>query len=1095
MSTPSLRRALPRLLALFAITAPTWAQTKLLRFPDLHGDSVVFCYAGDLWVASTDGGTARRLTAHPGLELFPKISPDGTQVAFTGQYEGDEQVYVIPLAGGRPKRLTWYPADGPFPARWGYDHHVYGWTPDGRGVLFRSVRDSHSIAEPRLFTVSVEGGLPSALPMPVAGSGSFSGDGRRLAYTPLFRDFRSWKRYEGGWAQDIYTFDLATNETRNISNHVRSDRDPMWVGDGICFSSDRDDKLNLYRFDTKTAQLTQLTSHTDWDVRWPESDGQSRIVYELGGELRILEIASGTSRPLSIFVPEDGLSSQPELISVSDRIEDYDLSPGGERALFVARGDVFSAPSKDGRTRNLSRTPGAHEREASWSPDGHWVAYVSDISGEEEIWRTAQDGSGEPERLTENDGGRLYDLVWSPDSESIAYSDKEGRLKVLDLESRGVHVVHDEIYGRIADHSWSPRSGYLAFSASDATGYRSIYIWSRANGETRRITDEYFTESSPTWDPEGNFLYFLADHSFAPQICSIEWNFAVDRETNVYALGLRKDSPHPFPPKNDEVDADKEEEGNEDEGDEKEEDSEEEEETGPISIDFDGLAERVARFPIAADNIGSLQATKNGVLFTRGGPFYYGRSADVSSTLLAYSIEDREETEIAKDISGWALSADLEKVLVRRSGAFEIYPSAGGEAQGVSTDGLVAERVPREEWAVIFDEVWRRFRDYFYVENMHGYDWNALREQYRPLLAHVAHRSDLNYLISEMIGELNVSHAYIAGGDENLPDRTPVALPGARFVPDEASGLLRIGRILPGQNTESRYRSPLTELGVDVAEGDYVLSINGQSLRLGDNPYRLLRNPSGQHVELQVSSTPSLDDARTVYFEGLSSESSLHYLNWVAGNRRRVAEATDGRVGYLHVPDMGANGIREFIKWYYGQVRKEGLVIDVRGNGGGNVSQMLIERLSRKLLGLDYARANDHPFTYPAVVFHGHMVCLLNEHSASDGDIFPWTFRRVGLGPLIGKRSWGGIIGISGHGPLMDGGSVSVPQYGNAAPDGTWAVEGYGVAPDIEVENDPAALLAGRDPQLERGIQEVLARMAAEPKALAPAPEAPVKSY
>ncbi len=1099
--------------ALLAAAAPSAAQTKLLRFPDIHGDRVVFSYAGDLWFASTAGGQATRLTAHPGLELFPRFSPDGSQIAFTGQYDGDEQVYVIPAAGGVPRQLTYYPARGPLAPRWGYDNQVYDWAPDGRAVLFRSLRYSTDLSDSRLFLADVDGGLPVPLAMPESGAGDLSPDGTRVVYSPLFRDFRTWKRYEGGWAQELYIFDRETHVVERVTTHRRADRDPMWIGNAIYFTSDRTGTLNLYSYDLGSREIMQLTDSRTWDVRWPGDDGADRIVYELNGELEIYSISAGTSQPIPITVPDDGLAMRPARVSAARLIEDAELSPKGERALLVARGDVFTAPIENGPVRNLTRSSSAHDKWARWSPDGRRIAFVSDASGEDEIYLVAQDGSGEPEQLTSGGQGMRYAPEWSPAGTHLASSDKDGRLIVVDVETREVIEVADEPRGPLRDYTWSPNGGYLAFSMTDPTEFSSIWVWSLAERRLHRITDEYFHEWNPAWDPDGEFLYYLSDRQFAPQLGSFEWNYLVDRETGVYALALRTDVGHPLPPESDEVelaeagDDDAAGEGDADEGaggegegeageagDEEEADGADEDGNEPIVIHFDGLAKRVARLPMTFDNYFGLSAVSGGVLVIRGGPSYYGRRSDVRAALRRFTFEDRETDTIANRIGGYAVSRDGEHVLVREGRDWKVYPAAGGDARTVSTAGLMVDREPREEWAQIFDEVWRRFRDFFYVENMHGYDWEALRDRYRPLLAHVAHRSDLNYVIGEMVAELNVSHAYISGGDWETPDRPEVALPGAVFELDRDAGRYRISEIFSGHNEEPQYRAPLTEIGVDARVGDYVLAIDGEDLAGADNPYRLLRHRADRPVSLTLNDQPAAEGAREVVFNPVTQERRLRYLTEVEANRRKVSEMTDGRVGYLHVPDMGADGIQEFIKWFYGQIRKEGLVIDVRGNGGGNVSQMLIERLGRTVLGTRFARTYDTPGTYPATAFHGHLVCILDEDSASDGDIFPYRFREAGLGPLIGKRSWGGVIGITNHGPLLDGGSVNVPQFGTNAVDGSWVVENVGVEPDIEVDNDPQSVIAGRDPQLERAVEEVLRMIRDNPMSLPDRPAPPVKT-
>jgi tricorn protease len=1066
------------------------AQTKALRFPDIHGDKVVFSYGGDLWVASTSGGLARRLTAHPGIEYFAKFSPDGKWIAFTGQYDGDEQVYVIPADGGTPKQLTYYPSQGPLPSRWGYDHQVYGWTRNGKSVLFRSLREGWSVAQSRLFTVPVAGGLPIALPMPESGAGSFSPDGKRVVYSPLFRDFRTWKRYQGGWAQDLYIFDLASHALEKITDHPRTDRDPMWIGDKVYFASDRDGTLNLYVFDLKSKQTKQLTSSKKWDVRWPSTDYKDQIVFEMDGELYVFDIKSGKERKLNITVPDDGLNRRPSRISVSNLIGGFDLSPRGQRAVIVGRGDIFTVPIEKGPTRNLTNSSNAHDKHGRWSPDGRKIAYISDRSGEEEVWLVNQDGSGKPEQLSSGHQAMLYAPEWAADGKRLAFSDKDGKLYVLTLADKQEVVVADESRGQLFDYTWSADGGHLAFSLSNPGGTRSVHIWSVADGQLRRVTDPMFNAYGPAWDPEGNYLWYLSNREYQPQIGGVEFNFLLNRSVGIFGVALRTDVKNAFAPESDEVTIEEEkkpEPAKAKEGEKKD----------YLKIDFDGLGQRVTRVRIDADNFGGLAAVKGHLLYVVSGAPFYGRESYAPNVLKSYSLRERRESTVAERIDGYAVSADGSKALVRVGQEFRLYdlPSRpGAQPKSVSTREMMQDRIPVEEWTQIFDEVWRRFRDFFYVKNMHGYDWKALREQYRPQLKDVGHRADLNYILGEMVSELNVSHAYIAGGDYQVPPRPRVGLLGARFVLDPAAGRYRIASILPGQNEEERYRSPLTEIGVDVKVGEYVLAIDGQDLAGDDNPYRLLRHKGDRPVQLLVNNKLSSEGARTVTVVPRTSETDLNYLAWITTNRQRVEKLTAGKVGYIHIPDMGANGIREFIKQYYAQIRKEGMVVDVRGNGGGNVSQMVIERLRRQLLATGFSRTNDEATTYPGTVFHGSLVCLLNENSASDGDIFPYMFRRAGLGPLIGKRSWGGVIGITNRGTLVDGGMVNVPEFGFATADGKWDIEGHGVDPDIVVENDPKSVIAGNDPQLERGVAEVLKRMKENPKKLPSRPADPVKT-
>ena len=1094
--------------SIFVVSHAASAQTKLLRFPDIHADKVAFTYGGDLWTAPAAGGTAVRLTAHPGLELFAKFSPDGKWIAFTGQYDGDEQVYVIPSTGGVPRQLTYYPAKGPFAPRWGYDNQVYGWTNDGKRVVFRSHRDGWSNPLTRLYAVSMEGGPAEPLPMPESGAGSFSPGGNKLVYSPRARDFRTEKRYAGGQANQLYIFDTETYEAKLITDNPRANRDPMWIGNTIFFNSDRDGKFNLYGYDLGSGKTAQVTHFKDWDVRWPSTDRDRRIVYERNGELEIYDIKAHKSTPISITVPDDGLARRPSRIAAANLIENAGLSPKGERAVFAARGDIFSVPAEKGPTRNLTNSSNAHDKWPAWSPDGTQIAFVSDASGEEEIWLAPQDGSKKPQQLTTGGKAMRYQPEWSPDGKKIAFSDKDGKLFIVTVADKSIQQIADSKLGEIRDFQWAPKGSYLAFSMGDRNEVTALYIWSGKDSQVRRVTDRYFDAFSPAWDPDGNYLYFLSKREFAPLISGVEFNFATARDRGIFAMALRRDVKHPFPPQSDEVSIAKEDakpdspkpDANKPEPPKPDAPKTEAVKTKPpadMTIDFDNIERRVARVPVDAANYMGLMAKNGHLLYVTGPQFYYGRQPDTRPALKIYSFKDRKETNLLDEVAGVQLSQDGSKLLVRQQGGWSLMdatPTGAAGKKPVSTAGMFVDRVPAEEWSQIFDEVWRRYRDFFYAPNMHGFDWEGLRKQYKPLLGYVAHRSDLNYVISEMIAELTVQHAYIDGGDFQIPPRPRVALPGARFELDKASNRFKIAKIFEGQNEEDIYRSPLTEIGVDAKVGDYVLSINGQELTGKDDPYRFLRNVADNPVALTLNSKPSMEGSRIVNYRPITDETNLIYLDWVATNRRRVEEATGGKVGYIHVPDMGGPGIREFIKWYYPQIRREGMIVDVRGNGGGNVSRMLIERMRRKLLAAQFSRTVDMPNTYPDAVFVGPMVCLLNENSSSDGDIFPAMFREAGLGPLIGKRSWGGVVGISNHGQLIDGGTVNVPEFGFANTKGEWIIEGHGVDPDIVVENDPRSVIQGKDPQLERGIAEVVSRMKTNPGKLPVRPPDPIKS-
>ena len=1115
---------------LLFFTASISAQTKLLRFPDIAGDRVVFTYASDLWISTANGGTATRLTAHPGMEVFAKFSPDGKWIAFTGQYDGDEQVYVMPSGGGEPKQLTFYPARGPLTPRWGYDNQVLGWTNDGKSIVFRSQRDSWSLPISRLYKVSPTGGAAEPLPMPEGGSGDFSPDGAKMVYSPRSRDFRSEKRYGGGQANTLWIYDLQTADAKKISEGVRVSRDAMWIGDKIYYNSDRDGKFNLYAYDVPTAKSAQITTFKDWDVRWASSDDANRIVYERNGELEILDTKSNKPTKLNIFVPDDGVHKRARTINAAQFMENVALSPKGERVLFGARGDIFSAPVEKGGTRNLTHSSNAHDKFPRWSPDGSRVAFVSDRTGEDEIWTIAQDGLSLPEQLTSGGNAQRYAPDWSPDGKRIVFSDKDGKVFILTIADKKLTQIADAPRGQTTDYEWSPKGNYVAFSYSSSNGFSSVYIYDVQNNKLNRVTDQMFNSFNPAFDPSGDYLYFLSNREFAPQISNTEFNFATNRSTMIYAISLRKDVKNPFPFESDEVTIAAEQKPKEDADKLKPEDEfkpKPQDEKQPMkdvkpspspspnvsptpsdaprrnvqsakpeTIDFDGIVARVTRVPLPPENYGGLSAKTGHLVYFVGAPFYYGRQSDRQPSVRIFAFKDRKETTLLEGINSYSLSSDGSKIIIGQGATYTLMdatPQGANTKKPVSTAGLVAEINPSEEWNQIFNEVWRRYRDWFYVPNMHGYNWAQVRDQYKTWLPFVAHRSDLNYVIGEMISELTVQHAYIEGGDFNLPPRPRVALAGARFEVDKNANRYRISKIFEGQNEEEIYRSPLTEVGVDTRVGDYILQINGEDVTTEKDIYQYLRNRADAPVLLTINSTPNLQGARQISYRPITDESNLVYLDWTQGNRRRVSEMTNGRVAYLHVPDMGANGIREFIKWYYPQLDKEGLVVDVRANGGGNVSRMLIERLRRKVLGVNFSRTNDEATTYPDGVFAGPMSAILNENSSSDGDIFPYMFREAGLGPLIGKRSWGGVVGITNRGPLIDGGGVSVPEFGLVNLKGEWVIEGYGVDPDIEVENDPKSVIAGKDPQLERAIDEVMKRLT-KPVKLPARPAAPVKT-
>ncbi|MDR1964941.1 MAG: PDZ domain-containing protein, partial [Planctomycetaceae bacterium] len=1006
--------------------------------------------------------------------------------------------------------------------RRGYDNIVYGWTPDGKNILFRSLRDSNSVTElGTLYTVPIQGGLPKKVGMPTAGAGDFSPDGKKIVYSPLFRDFRSWKRYEGGWAQYLTVFDLETKESKRLDQHPRTEREPIWIDDKIYFTSDRTGTMNIFEYDTTTDKIVQCTDERQWDIRWASGDKDGQIVYELGGELVVYhtKASQDTERftKIKVRVPHDGLAMRPARTNVGGNLESFAVAPGGKRVAVTARGDLFTIPVDKGYVRNYTQSSNAHERCPVWSYNGKTIVYLSDKTGEDQLYLQEIKGTKTPLQLTNTFKGQLDNLRISPCGRYLSVSDCNAKLWIVAIQGnehfkQGIPVeVVTALHGGTPVGRWSPCGGYLAYILFDPQGFGQLHLYELATKKSRPITDPMFDVQEPVWDPAGSYLYFLSRREFAPQHSSVEWNFAGNRDMGIFALALRKNVLNPFAPQFDD-------------------------ETTPINqtnqtnsppaatpkplaetsdagtsgdaeklvpkpsvpkltkIDWEGLAERVVRVPVSSDNLDDLSASGQFLYYLKKDASFYGRDSERKPRLMIYDLKERKESLFIGDVDGYSMAPDFSKIVFRSGKMLKVCePKLSAKITDLNTGKLFVDRIPAEEWAEIFEETWRKFRDYFYVKNMHGYDWDALGRQYRELLPHVAHRSDLNYVLSEMVAELNVGHAYIQGGDFIQPSRPVVGLPGCRFELDTKSNRYKIATIFRGENEESKYRSPLTEIGVNAKVGDYVLQIDGIELTGEENPYRLLQHRSDP-VTLTLNTKPSLQGARKTTYVPVTSEQGLQYLNFVLENREKVAKMTNGRVGYLHIPDMGAAGSYEFLKWYYPQIRKEGLVIDVRSNGGGNISQWIIMRLNQQLLGTRFGGTSISPGAYPGNARFGHQVCLINETSASDGDIFPHYFRKAGLGLLIGKRSWGGVVGISPRGQLLDGGMVFVPLRGTNDENGNWIIEGKGVEPDIEVENDPKSMLEGNDPQLQRGIEEILKRMEAEPKKWPNRPADPVKT-
>jgi tricorn protease len=1063
------------LVAILLTAIPAGAEEgRLLRFADIHGDQVAFVYAGDIWLASTAGGDARRLTSHEGMELFPKFSPDGQRIAFSAEYGGSRQVFVIGVGGGKPEQLTWYNDVGPMPPRGGFDYRILDWTPDGKEILFRGNRLPWGVRMGRPYLVPAAGGMERALEIPESGAAMFSPDGTSIVFTPIDREWRTWKRHEGGRAQDVWTYDLKKSTSKRLTDWKGTDNQPLWIGDTIYFTSDRaDGRLNLWASDEDGGNPRQVTFHEDFDVLWP-SAGPSSIVYEAGGYLYRFDTADGSSAKIDIRIHGDFLQRMPRHESVSDFIQSADISPTGKRAVFGARGDVFTVPASDGEARNLTRTPGIREMEPTWSPDGSRVAYLSDRDGEYDLYVRSQDGAGDEERITTDCDTWRFPPVWSPDSNKLAFGDTRQRLRYADLASGEVVDVDTGRFGPITTYVWSPDSRWLAYTKTDDAQFNSIWV-REIGGDNRQLTGSFTNDYSPSFDPDGRYLYFLSDRDWNLSFSGYEFNYFYTDPTRVYAGLLKADGPALFQPKSDEEETKKKETNKEESEDGDAEGKKKDEVEKLVTIDFKGFDHRVVALPDGSSNFASVQAVSDGVLFVRVG--------DDGPEVRKFSLESEEVETILPGVGNYVVSADGKKLLYAAGGNYgiaDVKPGQKPDAGRLDLSGMTMKIDPQAEWRQIFKDGWRITRDWFYDDGMHGLDWQAIHDLYAPLVPHIAHRGDLDYILGEMGGELNAGHFYVNWGDMPRADRTDNGLLGAEIVAHD-SGYFEIARIFPGENWQPGFRSPLTEPGVDVEVGAFILAVDGRSTRGVKNFYELLEASADRAVVLRVNSRPKDDDkARDVTVRPIRRETNLRYLEWTAQRKEMVDRLSGGRIGYIHLPNTAVEGNRELRKHFYPQAHRDALIFDARYNGGGFIPDRMMELISRQRLS-SWARRGIEPFDTPGYFHEGPKACLANGYSSSGGDAFPYYFRKLGLGPIVGTRTWGGLIGLSGNPGFMDGGSLNVPTFRFMDTDGHWAVENVGVAPDVEVIDRSEWVAMGRDPSLEKAIEMLLEELKKNP--------------
>jgi tricorn protease len=1107
-------------------------ETLLLRDPAVSADAIVFAHAGDLWSVGLDGGEASRLTVHPGVESGPVFSPDGTLVAFSGQYEGNLDVYVVPARGGDPRRLTFHP--GPDVA--------LGFTPDSKKVLFASRRASDSTRYSRFFTVPVEGGFEELLSPPMAERGCFSPDGKKLAYTPIADAFRTWKRYRGGMTTPIWLFDLATNAVEEIPHENASDTSPRWIGDTVFFLSDRAGTMNLFAYEPRSHGVRQVTFHDDFDVKSFSGCGD-RIVYEQAGRLNVLDARAGRGepptrwgKPLSIRIDADLPDTRRHFEPALPFLRDAGLSPTGVRAVFEARGDVFTVPAKKGDVRNLTRTPGAHERSPAWSPDGKTIACLSDASGEYELLLYPQDRLTEPRHVKLGDAPSFYySPRWSPDGRHIAYTDKRLNLWCLDVESGASTKVDTDLYDhpvRSLDPAWSPDGKWIAYTRRLPNHFRAVFLYELSSGKATEITNGRSDASSACFTLDGKHLCFLASTNYGLNVGWLDMSsYERPVRSSVYVVVLDKDAPSPLQPESDEEavaaakdekKADEKKDGGADakegadakkdgdvakkDGDAKKDDATKEGAAKPrelptVKIDLDNIDQRILALPIPAKNWAALQAAADGKLFLVEIPdqaIADDEDGGGGASLERFDFKERKlEPFLANLGRGYWLSADGKKLLYATgkpgSEAFGIVDSGGTAKPGdgaLDLSRMQADVDPHAEWKEMFDEVVRLERDFFYVKNLHGADWPAIADKYRPFLPHVGHRADLAYLFSELIGELVIGHAYVYGGDFPETKGAAAGLLGCDFAVE--GGRYRVKSILSGENWNPDLFAPLTQPGVKATVGDYLLAVDGRELLPPTNVHEALLGTAGKQTVLKLGKAPDDPNAWTTTVVPVPDESGLRRRAWIERNRRKVDELSHGRVAYIYMPNTAGEGYVGFNRDYYASLDKEGVVIDERFNGGGSVADYVIDMLRRPLLSM-WATREGREFPTPAGSIFGPKAMIINEYAGSGGDAMPHFFRRAGLGKLVGRRTWGGLVGIYDYPPLLDGGTVTAPRLAIYSPDGQWEVENTGVPPDVDVVMTPKDVIAGHDPQLEKAVEVVMQELAAKPVKLPARPMDPVR--
>jgi tricorn protease len=1048
----------------------------LMQSPTLSATQVVFVYGGYLWSVPRDGGAARQLTTG-GHESAPVFSPDGKSLAFTGRYDGNADVYVMPADGGQPKRLTWHPAADT----------AVGWTPDGKRVLFASPREAYADLE-RLYTVPADGGVAEVLPMWRAEDGSFSADGKRIAYVPNLKWQVAWKRYKGGQTTPIYIVKVSDLTLEKVTRQNSNDSHPVWLKDTVYFLSDRNGAVTLFGYDTNTKSVKQLVENKELDFK-SLSAGPDALIYEQFGGIYIFDPGSGKSKRVNVQIAADLPATRPHYEKVGDKIQSAAISPTGVRAVFEARGEILTVPAEKGDVRNLTQTPAVAERDPAWSPDGKSIAYFSDESGEYALHVVDQTGSGPAKKINlGNPPSFFYGPLWSPDSKKIAYTDKRLNLWYVDVEKGAPRKVAAERYDdptSSMSQAWSPDSNWLAYSKELENHLHAVFVYSLENARESQVTDGVSDARFPVFDRNGKTLYFAASTDVG---LSAGWldlsSYQHPVLRSIYATVLKKGDPSPVEPQSDEEKAASDEKSKEAEKakgadkDKKDADkakeSEKKDEAVKVTIDLEGIGQRIVALPIRAANYVALESGKTGVLFLSEVVDVPRFTEPALATVTKFDLSTRKTEPFVSGTNGFSVSANGEKALYRQGPAWFIAATSAAPKPGegaLKLDQMEVYSDPRAEWNQMYHEVWRIERDYFYDPNHHGLDIPAAERRYSAFLKGVGGRDDLNYLFEEMLGELTVGHMFIGGGDAPKPNDVKGGLLGADYKIE--NGRYRFARVFNGENWNPDLRAPLTQPGVDVRAGEYLLAVGGREVRPPQEVYSYFENTAGQQIRIKVGPHPDGKDSREVTVVPVPSEFPLRNRAWEEDNRRKVDQLSGGKLAYVHVPDTNVGGYVNFNRYYFAQVGKQGAIIDERYNHGGQVADYIIDMLKRPLRNCAISREGEK-FCSPLSQIYGPKTMVINEMSGSGGDALPWMFKQDAIGPLVGTRTWGGLVGIFGYPALLDGGFVTSPRVGIYGLHGEWEVENHGIAPDIEVENDPASVAAGHDAQLEKAVEVTL---------------------